>query len=76
MWFGVDDGVRRYDGFHWTAYTQTEGLLGAPVNALCATRDGGVYAGTEAGISRFHEGRWQRVFPPEGDPSIHRQAQD
>jgi len=69
MWFGVDDGVRRYDGFHWTAYTQTEGLLGAPVNALCATRDGGVYAGTEAGISRFHEGRWQRVFPPEGDPS-------
>jgi hypothetical protein len=76
MWFGVDDGVRRYDGVKWTAYTEKDGVYGAPVVALCATRDGSVYAGTEKGISRFKDGKWSRMFPPEGDPSILRQAQD
>ena len=67
MWFGVDDGVRRYDGVKWTAYTEKDGLYGTPVNTLCATRDGSIYAGTPMGISRFKEGKWSRVFPPEGD---------
>ena len=67
MWFGVDEGVQRYDGVNWTAYTPEDGLLGAPVIVLCATRDGSVYAGTEMGISRFSEGTWNRAFPPEGD---------
>jgi len=69
MWFGVDDGVRRYDGAKWTAYTEKDGLVGAPVYALCTARDGAVYAGTGWGISRFTDGKWSRVFPPEGDPS-------
>ena len=63
MWFGTSEGVRRYDGAHWTVYTPEEGLLAAPVNALCAARDGSVYAGTEWGIGRFYGGAWQRVFP-------------
>ncbi len=67
MWFGVNDGVRVYDGVKWTAYTEKDGLLGKGVIALCATRDGSVYAGTDAGISRFHEGAWSRVFPLETD---------
>jgi len=67
MWFGVDDGTRRYDGVKWTAYTEKEGLYGAPVNALCAMRDGSVYASTNMGISRFRDGKWTRVFPPTGD---------
>ncbi len=67
MWFGVDDGVVRYDGITWTTYTPEDGLLGAPVVALCATRDGSVYAGTNLGINRFSEGKWRPVFPPEGD---------
>ncbi len=67
MWFGTNDGVRRYDGVNWTAYTPEDGLLGAPVNALCVTRDGSVYAGTRSGISRFSDGKWRPVFPPEGD---------
>ncbi|OGG54366.1 MAG: hypothetical protein A3F84_09050 [Candidatus Handelsmanbacteria bacterium RIFCSPLOWO2_12_FULL_64_10] len=75
IWFGVDDGVRRYDGVHWTAYTEKDGLYGAPVVTLLGSRDGSVYAGTAMGISRFWEGKWRRVFPPEGDPSTLRQAQ-
>ena len=65
IWFGTDEGVRRYDGLHWMVYTPEDGLIGAPVNALCATRDGSVYAGTEMGISRFSEGIWSRVFPTQ-----------
>jgi len=67
MWFGVDDGVRRYDGVRWTAHTEEDGILGPPVRRLCATSDGSVYAGTGSGISRFRDGVWHRFFPPEGD---------
>ena len=67
MWFGVNDGVRVYDGVNWTAYTPQNGLLGAPVNVLLATGDGSVYAGTAWGVSRFKGGTWSRVFPLEGD---------
>ncbi len=67
MWFGVNDGAVRYDGITWTTYTPEQGLLGAPVITLCATRDGSVYAGTRSGISRFSDGKWRPVFPLEGD---------
>jgi methyl-accepting chemotaxis protein len=67
MWFGTNEGVRRYDGLEWKTYTPAEGLLGAPVNVLYAANDGSVYAGGETGISRFTDGHWQRFFPPEGD---------
>jgi len=67
MWFGVEDGVRRYDGVHWTAYTAADGLADMPVNALCGARDGRVYAGTDKGVYRFDEGRWDRAFPVEGE---------
>ena len=64
MWFGVDEGVCRYDGVNWTTYTRENGLYGAPVNVLLAARDGSIYAGTEMGISRFDRDAWSPVFPP------------
>ena len=69
MWFGVDDGVRVYDGVNWTTYTSEDGLLGELVRTLCATRDRSVYAGTlrAGGISRFKDGSWSRTFPSEGE---------
>ena len=65
MWFGVSDGAVRYDGLTWTDFTSEDGLVGGTVLSLCAARDGSVYAGTEEGISRFSEEKWERVFPPE-----------
>ena len=67
IWFGTNAGVRCYDGWRWTTYTPKDGLLGAPINALCATRDGRMVAGSDAGISQFVDGAWHRVFPTEGD---------
>ncbi len=42
LWFGVDDGVVRYDGLEWVDYTEEDGIYGSPVVTLCATRDGSV----------------------------------
>ena len=66
MWLGVTDGVRVYDGMTWVSHTQEDGLSGAPVQTLCATRDGSIYAGTSQGISRFRNGQWSRVLPDLG----------
>ncbi|MDP6040717.1 MAG: two-component regulator propeller domain-containing protein, partial [Candidatus Latescibacteria bacterium] len=51
IWFGINHGVMRYDGINWTSYPTS--LSGGPVQSLCATRDGRLYAGTALGISRF-----------------------
>ena len=37
LWFGVDDGVVRYDGLEWVDYTEEDGIYGSPVVTLCAT---------------------------------------
>jgi hypothetical protein len=67
LWFGLLRGVRRMDGFSHTDFGEADGLYGPSVRELCATPDGSVYAGTDWGISRFKDGAWSRVFPPEGD---------
>jgi len=72
IWFGVQNGVVRYDGIHWTTYSSKDGLYGMPVNDLVATPDGSVYAGTPEGMSRFYNGIWHRVFPEKGKLSINR----
>ena len=70
IWFGTDNGVRRYDGLYWTAYTTAQGLDEGPVNALLVTREGILYAGTRRGICRFSGGKWSRIFPQEIEASV------
>ena len=70
LWFGVDDGVVRYDGSNWVAYTPDDGLVGGQVREICITRKGEVYVGTREGLSRFRDGRWERVFPKIGDMNL------
>lgn len=63
IWFATDSGLKRYDGTHWTDFSVDDGLHGAPINVICAARDGKVYAGSRRGISVFEQGKWRRVFP-------------
>ncbi len=61
LWFGVDNGVYRYDGVEWILHVPENGLDGAPVVALCGASDGSIYAGTPNRISRFKDGSWQII---------------
>ena len=63
--FGRDDGIYRYDGINWRLFPFDEGMVGAQINALYVARDGGIYVGSDRGISRFENGMWERVFPSE-----------
>jgi len=65
--FGTDDGIYRYDGMSWHLFPFDEGMVGAQINALYVARDGGVYVGSDRGVSRFEDGAWERVFPLQGD---------
>ena len=69
IWFGIDNGVLRYDGQAWTSYTREQGLLGEAVNTLCTARSGTIYAGTDHGVSRFdaQTGSWAPVSPMADD---------
>jgi len=70
-WFGVDNGVIKYDGFSWIMYTPQDGLLGAPIECLYTSNDGSIYAGSARGLSRFSEGKWKPVFPLDSDSLFH-----
>lgn len=63
MWFGTDEGVWTYDGVAYRIYTPDDGLLGAPIFALCASQKGPLYAGSALGISIYEKGQWRPLFP-------------
>ncbi|MGA1197825.1 MAG: ligand-binding sensor domain-containing protein, partial [Candidatus Latescibacterota bacterium] len=63
MWFGVEDGVVRYDGLTWTSFDETDGLPNGPINAICTGFDGRVYVSSDAGIGYWDKGKWSLIFP-------------
>jgi signal transduction histidine kinase/CheY-like chemotaxis protein/ligand-binding sensor domain-containing protein len=69
MWFGVDEGVLRYDGYNWTLFTPKDSVIGAPITSLWAATDSSIYASSDKGVSRFKCGSWQRIFPKQGEYS-------
>ena len=63
LWFGVNEGVIRYDGLHWRFFSAKDGLPSDNVLTLCQGRDGKIYAGTESGLYVFSDNKWKRLFP-------------
>jgi hypothetical protein len=68
MWFGVVEGVMRFDGIDWRLFTQEDGLFPGPVRTLHKTTDGRLYAGSDYGLCRYVFGRWEPVYPVDGRP--------
>jgi signal transduction histidine kinase/ligand-binding sensor domain-containing protein/DNA-binding response OmpR family regulator len=68
MWFGRNDGgVARLEGGVWTLFTTSDGLPNNQVYCLLATTDGSaetIWAGTDAGLGRFADGKWSGVDLP------------
>ncbi|MCC7335226.1 MAG: response regulator [Pirellulaceae bacterium] len=59
VWFGVSDGLIRFDGLHWTNYTRAQAKLTGPTSFLTAVSNGNIYAGSENELSRFNGESWE-----------------
>ncbi|MBF0126229.1 MAG: regulator [Magnetococcales bacterium] len=61
VWAGTwGGGVSRFDGkSHWTSFNVQDGLPGNIVYSLIKDAKGGLWAGTENGLGRLVDGKWQ-----------------
>jgi signal transduction histidine kinase/AraC-like DNA-binding protein/ligand-binding sensor domain-containing protein/AmiR/NasT family two-component response regulator len=73
LWFGVDGGVLRYDGMNWNYYPLPKNLYGIPVVSLCFASDGWLYVGTNKGINKLKQDKWETIplNVDLGDPLEH-----
>lgn len=62
MWFGLDKGIMRYNGYDWTLFDQ-QPFLRFPVGILTKHSNGQLYAGSDAGLLTFENGAWVKIFP-------------
>jgi ligand-binding sensor domain-containing protein len=62
LWIGFHEkGVSRLRDGTNTNYTNADGLPSGGVVRLVQDREGAIWAGTNGGLARFEDGRWQRI---------------
>ncbi len=61
LWAGTQNGLYRYDGNHFTAFTATEGLPGTRIESLYEAPDGTLWVGTDRGLARRAGERFEAV---------------
>ena len=69
IWFGTDNGVLRWDGTALDHFTVEDGLAGRETHRAAGLVDsrGGVWIGTERGVTRYTD---ERPGPPRGPPIV------
>ncbi|UXI69885.1 sensor histidine kinase [Tahibacter amnicola] len=70
IWIGAENGLFRYDGYHFDAFGTREGLHSILINALHVDAKGVLWAGTHGGLSHWNGQRFERILPAQGLPSI------
>jgi len=61
LWAGTQNGLYRYDGNHFTAFTSRDGLPGTRIESLYEAADGTLWVGTDRGLSRRAGDRFESV---------------
>ena len=61
LWAGTQNGLYRYDGNHFTAYSTVDGLPGARIESLYESADGTLWVATDGGLARRAGDKFQRV---------------
>jgi len=58
MWFGTEDGLDKYDGYHFTVYrnkvNDKGSIVGNSVTALFQDKAGNLWIGTKEGLSKYN----------------------
>jgi ligand-binding sensor domain-containing protein/signal transduction histidine kinase len=54
LWFCTEEGLSRFDGYHFTNYTTSDGLPSSTVWDFLETRTGDYWIGTLRGLCRFN----------------------
>jgi len=62
IWFGVDNGIYRYNGKDWTFYSSENSCIQGPINVLSKTNDGSILAGSTNGLYEFQNNKWKTLI--------------
>lgn len=72
-WYGTKHGVSKHEGIdtktNWTTYTIEDGLINNQVISIAEDAEGGIWFGTNAGLSRFFNNQWQSWSQETGLPA-------
>jgi len=69
IWFGVDNGIYRYNGKQWTFYSSENSCIKGPINVLSKANDGSILAGAPNGLYEFQNNKWKTLIT--GNNRIH-----
>jgi len=64
MWFGINGGIIKYDGYKWTKYDSKNGFFNIIVEKLITTKDKkSIYAASKSGLFVLSNNKWKQIFP-------------
>jgi signal transduction histidine kinase/DNA-binding response OmpR family regulator/ligand-binding sensor domain-containing protein len=69
MWFGLNKGVMKYDGYHWELFDD-QPCLKSPIGTLLNSSMGNLYAGSESGLLTYSSNGWRKIFPSDDSLKI------